>query len=239
VTDIDHTAVLVPVVELHQVSRTYGGLSPVAALKRNDLKIYRGQYMAVMGPSGSGKSTMLNILGLLDAPTEGEYLLDGMPTASLSESARADVRAFQVGFVFQSFQLLVYRTAVDNVELGLLYQHMKRKERRRRAIEVLEHVGLSHRMWATPPQLSGGERQRVAIARAIVRRPALILCDEPTGNLDSDTATQVLDLLDQLHQDGLTIVVITHDPSVAERAERIVTIRDGVLSEGVFVEAVT
>ena len=220
-----------PVVELRGVSRTYPGLAPVEALKPTDLLVGRGDYVAVMGPSGSGKSTMLNVLGLLDGPTVGDYLLDGQPTAGLSESARADVRAFRIGFVFQSFQLISYRSAVDNVVLGLLYQRVKPRERRRRAIEVLERLGLGHRLWATPPELSGGERQRVAIARALVRRPALVLCDEPTGNLDSVTALQILDLLDQLHGDGMTIIVITHDPTVAARAQRTVTICDGILAE--------
>jgi len=174
---------------------------------------------------------MLNILGLLDTPTSGEYVLDGAATVDMSESERADLRAFQIGFVFQAFHLIAYRTAVENVEIGLLYQHLRRKERRQRAIDELTKVGLSHRLWATPPKMSGGERQRVALARALVRKPALLLCDEPTGNLDSVTTGQILDLLDLLHNDGLTIVVITHDAGVAERAQRVVVIRDGELSE--------
>jgi len=174
---------------------------------------------------------MLNILGLLDTPTSGEYVLDGVATVDMSESERADLRAFQIGFVFQAFHLIAYRTAVENVEIGLLYQHLRRKERRQRAIDELTKVGLSHRLWATPPKMSGGERQRVALARALVRKPALLLCDEPTGNLDSVTTGQILDLLDLLHDDGLTIVVITHDAGVAERAQRVVVIRDGELSE--------
>ena len=219
------------VVELRGAGRTYGGASPVVALHDCDVVIRRGEFVAIMGPSGSGKSTMLNILGLLDAPTEGEYLLDGAPTAGLSEGARADVRAFQLGFVFQAFHLIGYRSAVENVEVGLLYQRVTASVRRQRAIDVLQRVGMGHRLWATPPQLSGGERQRVAIARALVRRPALLLCDEPTGNLDSDTSAQVLALLAELHDEGLTVVMITHDPDVAAHADRLLLIRDGLLSE--------
>lgn len=184
-----------------------------------------------MGPSGSGKSTLLNLLGLLDAPTTGEYRLDGIPTSSLSEKQRSGVRANRIGFVFQSFHLIGYRTAIENVEVGLVYQRVKRKERHRRAGAVLQDLGLGHRLDSFPPQLSGGERQRVAIARALVRRPALLLCDEPTGNLDTTTSDQVLELLDELHNSGLTILMITHDPAVGRRAERIVTIRDGYLND--------
>ena len=186
-----------------------------------------------MGPSGSGKSTLLNVLGLLDEPSTGEYRLDGQPTAGLSERARSGLRAYLIGFVFQAFHLVGYRTAVENVETGLLYQRVKRKERQRRAIEVLDQVGLADRMWATPTQMSGGERQRVALARALVRRPALVLCDEPTGNLDTATGIQVLKLIDELHREGLTVVVITHDPEVGQRAQRIVEIRDGIVHHGV------
>lgn len=218
-----------PVVELTGVTKTYRSQPPVTALHECDLRIERGQYVAIMGPSGSGKSTLLNLLGLLDEPTTGEYRLDGEPTGGLSERARSGLRAYRIGFVFQAFHLVNYRTAVENVETGLLYQKVKRKERQRRAIEVLEQVGLADRMWATPNQMSGGERQRVALARALVRRPALVLCDEPTGNLDTATGEQVLALIDALHAEGLTIVVITHDHEVGRRAQRIIEIRDGVV----------
>jgi putative ABC transport system ATP-binding protein len=217
----------VPVVAMTGVAKTYQGARPVNALHDCNLRIDRGEYLAIMGPSGSGKSTLLNILGLLDEPTTGEYVLNGRPTASLSESQRCDVRAHEIGFVFQSFHLVGYRSAVENVETGLLYQHVRRRDRRERAVEVLERVGLAERMWATPPEMSGGERQRVAVARALVRRPALVLCDEPTGNLDTRSGGQVLDLLDELSNDGLTIVVITHDADVGQRTRRLIEIRDG------------
>lgn len=222
----------VAVVEMSGVTKTYRAEPPVQALKECELRIDRGEYVAIMGPSGSGKSTLLNLLGLLDEPTTGEYLLDGQPTAGLSERDRSGLRAYRIGFVFQAFHLVGYRTAVENVETGLLYQSVKRKERERRAIEVLEQVGLAARLWATPQQMSGGERQRVALARALVRRPALVLCDEPTGNLDTTTGEQVLRLIDELHAEGLTVVVITHDHEVGERAERIIEIRDGVVHNG-------
>lgn len=221
------------VVDMIGVSKTYSSTRPVAALEGCDLRINGGEYVAVMGPSGSGKSTLLNLLGLLDEPTAGEYRLDGEATAGLSETERCWLRAWRIGFVFQSFHLVAYRSAVENVETGLLYQKVGRRERRRRSIEVLERVGLTSRMWATPGELSGGERQRVAIARALVRRPALVLCDEPTGNLDTATGEQVLGLIDELSADGLTVIVITHDPSVARRAGRTVEIRDGQVHGGV------
>lgn len=226
-------AVAVPVVEMHSITKTYPGTPPVQALRECDVRIDRGEHVAIMGPSGSGKSTLLNLLGLLDEPSSGEYLLDGQATADLSEPRRCDIRAGVIGFVFQSFHLVSYRSAVENVETGLLYQRINRKERRRRSVEVLERVGLAERMWATATQLSGGERQRVAIGRALVRRPSLVLCDEPTGNLDTATGAQVLDLLDELNDEGFTIVVITHDPAVAERAQRTIEIRDGLVHHGI------
>ncbi len=221
------------VVEMRGVTKTYPSAPPVTALRECELRVQRGEYVAIMGPSGSGKSTLLNVLGLLDDPSTGEYTLDGQPTAGLSERARSGLRAHLIGFVFQSFHLVGYRTAVENVEAGLLYQRVRRRERRRRALDVLERVGLAERMWATPSQMSGGERQRVALARALVRRPALVLCDEPTGNLDTATGEQVLALVDELHDDGLTVVVITHDISVGRRADRVVEIRDGIVQGGV------
>lgn len=215
-----------PVVEMIAVTKTYPGVPPVDALRPSNVRIDAGEYLAVVGPSGSGKSTLLNLLGLLDEPTAGEYRFDGMPTG-MTEAERCGLRARRIGFVFQSFHLVGYRSAVENVETGLLYQYADRKDRRSRVFDVLDRVGLTHRMWATPSELSGGERQRVAIARALVRRPSLVLCDEPTGNLDTRTGTQVLELLDELSRDGLTIVVITHDHDVAARAQRVIEVRDG------------
>jgi putative ABC transport system ATP-binding protein len=222
-----------PVVEMTGITKTYKAIPPVNALRECELRIDRGEYVAIMGPSGSGKSTLLNLLGLLDEPSTGEYRLDGQGTAGLSERARSGLRAYLIGFVFQAFHLVGYRTAVENVETGLLYQKVRRKDRQARAIEVLRQVGLEDRMWASPNQMSGGERQRVALARALVRRPALVLCDEPTGNLDTATGTQVMKLIDELHAEGLTVVVITHDHEVGQRAQRIVEIRDGVVHHGV------
>lgn len=213
------------------MSRTYESVPPVHALKATTLEIRSGEYVAIMGRSGSGKSTLLNILGLLDTPTAGEYFLGGHPTTHLSEPERCGARAHRIGFVFQSFELVSYRTALENVELGLLYQRTDRKLRQRRSIEALERVDLGHKLGSRPSQLSGGERQRVAIARALVSSPSLVLCDEPTGNLDSTTSQNLLLLLDELRSDGMTIVVITHDPEVGAAADRLVTVRDGALSE--------
>lgn len=220
-----------PIVALKQVALTYRGPPPVPALQRCDLLIRRGEYVAVMGPSGSGKSTLLNVLGLLDLPSEGQYILDGASATSLREGARTALRAQRLGFVFQSFHLLPYRSALENVELGMLYAALPRKVRRRRARDQLERVGLGHRIEALPFQLSGGEQQRVAVARALASEPSLLLCDEPTGNLDTATTRNILDLLDDLHAEGLTIVAVTHDADVGRRAERLITIRDGLLHD--------
>lgn len=220
-----------PVIELRGAGLTYPGPPPVAALKPCDLLVRRGEYVTVVGPSGSGKSTFLNIAGLLDAPTEGTYLLDGIDTGALADADRTSLRGRRIGFVFQSFHLLPHRSAWENVTLAMVYNGTPRAERRSRAREALERVGLGHRVDAVPTRLSGGERQRVAIARALVARPSLLLCDEPTGNLDTATADSVLSLLDELHTDGITLLVITHDPAVAARGLRTVTIRDGLLSE--------
>ncbi|HEX8628790.1 MAG TPA: ABC transporter ATP-binding protein [Catenuloplanes sp.] len=214
------------------VALTYPGPPPVPALWPADLRVDVGEYVSVVGPSGSGKSTFLNIAGLLDRPTEGVYELDGTDTSRLAEAERTALRARKIGFVFQSFHLLPYRTAAENVALAQMYVGVPHASRRRAAAEVLERVGLGARSHALPTTLSGGERQRVAIARALVNRPRLLLCDEPTGNLDSTTAATVLGILDELHGLGLTIIVITHDSMVAGRADRTVTIRDGWLRSG-------
>ena len=219
------------VVDVDGLSKTFVGPPDVTALRPATFRIQRGEYVAITGASGSGKTTLLSLLGLLDTPTAGSYRLDGIDVARLDDRARSGVRATQIGFVFQAFHLIGYRTVLDNVELGLVYQAMPRGERRRRAIEVIEQVGLGHRTYALCSTLSGGEKQRVAIARSLVRDPALMLCDEPTGNLDTATTDQILALLDDLHQRGLTIVVITHDPMIAAGAQRRLTITDGTVTE--------
>ncbi|MEU2930992.1 ABC transporter ATP-binding protein [Streptomyces sp. NPDC007251] len=220
-----------PVIELRQVGLTYPGPPPVAALKPCDLTVRRGDFVTVVGPSGSGKSTFLNIAGLLDAPTHGTYLLDGHDTGALRDTDRTALRGRRIGFVFQAFHLLAHRSALENVALSMMYSGVARAERVTRARQALTRVGLGHRIDALPTRLSGGERQRVAIARALAGGPSLLLCDEPTGNLDSANAHTVLELLEELHRERLTIVLITHDPEVAARGGRTVSIRDGVLTE--------
>jgi putative ABC transport system ATP-binding protein len=220
-----------PVIELRGVARSYPGPPPVTALRPADLVIEAGDYVAVTGPSGSGKSTLLHLLGLLDAPTRGRYRLDGLDTSTLSDGDRSALRGARIGFVFQAFHLLPYRTALENVLLAELYNQAPRAGRFQAAADALDGVGLGHRLDALPTTLSGGECQRVAIARALVNRPSLLLCDEPTGNLDSRNAAALMDLLDQLNTAGFTIVVITHDQAVAAHAGRMITISDGTLSE--------
>lgn len=220
-----------PVLELRELTRSFPGDPPVHALRGADLEVRRGEYVSIVGPSGSGKSTLLHLLGLLDKPTSGEYLLDGLATAALAEDDRAALRGGRIGFVFQSFHLLAHRTVLENVLLACLYSGVPRKERHDRALAALHRVGLDHRVGFLPPVLSGGERQRVAVARAVVASPHVLLADEPTGNLDSVTSAGVLDLFDELHADGLTLVVITHDDAVSARAQRRVRIADGTLTE--------
>jgi putative ABC transport system ATP-binding protein len=210
------------VIELDGIARTYTGPPTVTALQPTSL---------VVGPSGSGKSTLLNLLGLLDRPSAGSYRLDGVPTQQMSERQRSAFRGQRLGFVFQAYHLLALRTAVENVELSLLYAGVPPTERRLRARESLAQVALSHREDGIASQLSGGERQRVAIARALAGRPSVLLCDEPTGNLDSANARAVLDLLDELNSRGVTMIVITHDPEVARRGRRRLRIVDGVVTE--------
>jgi putative ABC transport system ATP-binding protein len=220
---------MTPVISFRGVGLTYPGPPPVPALRSADVTVAPGEYVTVVGPSGSGKSTFLNVAGLIDRPTRGTYELDGVDVGGLRERQRAALRGERIGFVFQAFHLLPYRSATENVALARLYAGVPRRHRTAAAVEALDRVGLAHRRDALPPALSGGERQRVAIARALAQRPSLLLCDEPTGNLDSATAGHLLGLLDDLHADGLTLVVITHDPQVAARGGRTFTIRDGVL----------
>ena len=219
-----------PVIELRGLARTYPGPPPVPALRPADLVIEAGDYVAVTGPSGSGKSTLLHLLGLLDSPTAGSYLLDGLDTSALNDRDRSALRGRRIGFVFQAFHLLPYRTALENVLLAALYNRTPRGARLQAAADALAAVALEHRLDALPTTLSGGECQRVAIARALVNRPSLLLCDEPTGNLDSRNAATLMSLLDQLNGSGFTIVVITHDPGVASHAGRRITISDGVMA---------
>jgi putative ABC transport system ATP-binding protein len=197
------------------------------ALSDVDLQIRRGEYVSIAGPSGGGKTTLLSILGLLDAPSEGEYLLDGESVATLSASERAHVRNRQIGFVFQAFNLIGDLTVHENVELPLTYRGMSAAERKRRVTEALEEVGMSSRAKHYPPQLSGGQQQRVAVARAVAGDPAILLADEPTGNLDSSNGEAVMDLLQELHQNGATICMVTHDPRYAAYADRSVELLDG------------
>lgn len=221
-----------PVILLEQAGLTYPGPPPVPALRRSDLTVRQGEYAAVTGPSGSGKSTLLNVIGLLDRLTTGRYALAGTDVATLREAERTALRARSIGFVFQAFHLLPHRTAVENVALALLYVGSRRAAREQAAVAALDRVGLAHRRHAVPTTMSGGEQQRVAIARALVSRPQLLLCDEPTGNLDSTTAASVLALIDELHRDGMTVLVITHDPGVAARAGRTIRIHDGEIHDG-------
>jgi putative ABC transport system ATP-binding protein len=218
-------------VHLDGISVTYPGPPPVHALLPVDLHVERGDYVTIAGPSGSGKSTLLNVLGLLDRPSAGTYLLDGIDVGAADERTRSAVRGSRIGFVFQDFHLIPHRTALENVALAQLYNGVPRRERLERGAAALRLVHLGHRTHALPTTMSGGERQRVAIARAIVNDPTLLLCDEPTGNLDSTTATSVLGLLDELMATDLTIVMITHDPEVAARGTRQLHIKDGRLTE--------
>jgi putative ABC transport system ATP-binding protein len=220
-----------PVIQLSGAGYTYPGPPPVQALKPTDLVIRPGDHVAIMGPSGSGKSTLLNLLGLLDRPTEGRLEIDGIELGRASERDRAAVRARHIGFVFQSFHLLPHRSAVENVMLAQVYADRPRRRRYAEAMSALREVGLAFRAHALPTELSGGERQRVAIARALVNRPSLLLCDEPTGNLDTASTQELIDLLGLLHQQGATLVVITHNPVVAASAERLIRIQDGRLSD--------
>ena len=200
-------------------------------LKGIDLFIEEGEFVAIMGPSGSGKSTLLHILGCLDRPSEGLYKLDGVEVQGLSDEELAKIRRHKVGFVFQNFYLLPRQSALENVELPMVYAEVPPKERRRRARELLERVGLGDRLHHKPSELSGGERQRVAIARALANGPKLLLADEPTGNLDTKTGREILKLFKELWREGATIILVTHDPEVAAEAERLVRIRDGVLED--------
>ena len=217
---------------MHHIYKDYyPGNIVVPVLKDVNLNVEEGEYLAIMGPSGSGKSTLMNIIGCLDKPTKGDFKLDGLDILNLSENALADVRLKKLGFVFQNFQLLPRQTAVENVALPLIYAGVGKRERLKRAAAALDKVGLSDRINFVPNQLSGGQKQRVAIARAMVNQPKILLADEPTGALDSKSSAQVMDLFTTLNQEGVTVIMITHDSHVAGFAERRVDIFDGEISE--------
>jgi putative ABC transport system ATP-binding protein len=215
-------------IEMRELTRVYQlGPQEIYALRGVDLVIENGEYVAIMGPSGSGKSTIMNIIGCLDRPTSGRYLLDGIPVESMDDDELAAIRNKKIGFVFQTFNLLARTTALQNVELPLVYAKIPKAERREMAEEALAAVGLKERMNHQPNELSGGQRQRVAIARALVNKPSLLLADEPTGNLDSQTGREILDLFRDLHSRGNSIIMVTHEDDVAQEAKRIIHIRDG------------
>jgi putative ABC transport system ATP-binding protein len=229
-----------PVIELDRVERIYQISDEVAvrALDGVSLRIDRGELVAIMGSSGSGKSTLMNIVGCLDLPSAGRYLLDGVDVRDIAEDDLADLRSRKIGFVFQSFNLVARTTALANVELPLAYAGLGRRERRERAIAALTAVGMEARLNHQPSELSGGQQQRVAVARAIVTNPALILADEPTGNLDSRTTDEVLEIFERLNAEGRTVVVITHEPDVAARTRRVVQFADGRVRADDVVERV-
>lgn len=216
-----------PLVTLEDVRKEYDLGGTVTALDDVSLSLAPESYTAVMGPSGSGKSTLLNLVGALDTPTAGNVTLNGRDVSSLSESGRAAVRGTEVGFVFQTFNLMARLTAVENVALPLVFDGVDRDERRRRATELLGRVGLGDRVDHRPNQLSGGQRQRVAIARALITDPSLVLADEPTGNIDTETGATIMDRLDDVHAEGNTVLLVTHERRIAERADRVVHLRDG------------
>ncbi len=220
-------------IKLIGIEKTYssGGEAEVRALRGITLDIEKAAFVAIMGSSGSGKSTLMNLLGCLDRPSAGHYLLDGREVSGLSRNELAEVRNKKIGFVFQSFNLLTRTSALENVELPLVYAGVPSKERRERAKAALARVGLGERMNHHPSQLSGGQQQRVAIARALVTRPPILLADEPTGNLDSKTSIEVMALMQTLGREGLTVVLVTHEPDIADYATRVITIRDGLVSE--------
>jgi len=215
-------------IEMHELMRVYQlGPQEIYALRGVELNVDHGEYLAIMGPSGSGKSTLMNIIGCLDRPTAGKYILDGTPVESMKDDELAAVRNKKIGFVFQTFNLLARTTALQNVELPLIYARIPRAHRRELAEEALNAVGLGDRMHHQPNELSGGQRQRVAIARALVNKPSLLLADEPTGNLDSQTGREILDLFRALYNRGNSIIIVTHEDDVAKEARRIIHLRDG------------
>jgi putative ABC transport system ATP-binding protein len=219
-----------PIITLHEISRIYKvGTETIHALRSVSLEIMRNEYVALMGPSGSGKSTLMNMLGCLDTPSGGSYILNGTDVSKMLDNDLAEVRNKEIGFVFQTFNLLPRMTALENVTLPLVYAGKSKHDREQRAKEVMDQVGLSDRMHHRPNELSGGQRQRVAIARALVCKPSIILADEPTGNLDSKTSIEIMGLFEEIHQKGNTIIVVTHEEDIALHAHRIVRLKDGLV----------
>jgi putative ABC transport system ATP-binding protein len=220
------------IIRIQKIQKDYVlGSETVHALRGVDLLVARNEYIAIMGPSGSGKSTLMNVIGCLDTPSAGEYWLNGQPVSKLTDDELAHIRNREIGFVFQTFNLLPRATALHNVELPLIYAGVSAKVRKEKAIAMLERVGLGDRMHHRPTELSGGQRQRVAIARALINEPALLLADEPTGNLDSQTGIEIMTLFDNLHDEGQTIVLVTHEHDIAEHAHRRVVLRDGQIEQ--------
>jgi len=218
------------IIEVKKLQKRYlMGDEVIDALKSIDLKVQKNEYLALMGPSGSGKSTLMNLIGCLDSPTSGEYILHGIDVSKMSDSELADVRNKEIGFVFQTFNLLPRMTALENVALPLVYAGVSKVDREERAKKVLLEVGLADRMTHKPNELSGGQRQRVAIARALINNPAIILADEPTGNLDSKTSEEIMNIFKEIHKRGNTIIVVTHEPDIAAFADRIVRLKDGYI----------
>mgnify|MGYP003591782503 FL=1 len=218
------------IIEVKKLQKRYlMGDEVIDALKSIDLKVQKNEYLALMGPSGSGKSTLMNLIGCLDSPTSGEYILHGIDVSKMSDSELADVRNKEIGFVFQTFNLLPRMTALENVALPLVYAGVSKADREERARKVLLEVGLADRMTHKPNELSGGQRQRVAIARALINNPAIILADEPTGNLDSKTSEEIMNIFKEIHKRGNTIIVVTHEPDIAAFADRIVRLKDGYI----------
>lgn len=215
-------------VEVKDLYKIYNpGENEVRALDGINLTVEKGEFLAIVGQSGSGKSTFMNMIGLLDVPTSGTYLLDGIDVSSMTDDELSEIRNKEIGFIFQGFNLISNLSAIENVELPLVYRGMKKEERHKLAIHALERVGLSHRLNHLPKQMSGGQQQRVAIARAVAARPPVILADEPTGNLDSHSGVEVMKILHELHEEGRTIILITHDNEIAKEAQRVIRIQDG------------
>ena len=220
------------VIDIKGITRNFQlGQETVKVLKGIDLTIEKGEYVAFMGPSGSGKSTLMNLLGCLDTPTSGSYILNGADVSTMTDDQLAEIRNKEIGFVFQTLNLLPRTTALDNVALPMIYAGKSKTERNERAAEVLKNVGLADRMDHKPNQLSGGQRQRVAVGRALVNKPSIILADEPTGNLDSKTSVEIMSLFDEIHAAGNTVILVTHEEDIAEHAHRVIRLRDGVIEK--------